>query len=274
MGGMPGANERATGIIVIPARVASTRLREKLLLAQSGRPLLSYAVEQAKTTVELFPTMFREVYVAGDDERLCRIAERYGARSILSHAAHENGTSRIAAAVGLLNENENVDFVVNLQADHPQIAPEAIVRVANALLKNPSAEMSTAAVSIDATDTETLECRNVVKVLFNENMQATAFSRRPLCQSVDEYSARFPKAFRHVGIYAYRAKFLETFVTLPPSPGELQEDLEQLRALECRTDIRVVIISSEIAGPAIDTAEEYASFVRSVVPQACGRCSG
>ncbi|MFO1019398.1 MAG: 3-deoxy-manno-octulosonate cytidylyltransferase [Planctomycetales bacterium] len=258
---------------MIPARLASTRLPGKLLLDSTGRPLLSYAIDRAIAALRQSPSFFRDVYVVADDESLCRIAEQYGVKSIASRSAHVNGTSRIAAAVRELKGSAEFDFVVNLQGDHPQVAPDAILRVANALVEHSSADMSTAAVPIDANDRETLECRNVVKVWMNQATQATAFSRSTRQLNLDQESAELQSAHRHVGIYAYRVDFLETYARLPPSPGELREDLEQLRALEHRADIRVVTIPGAMAGPGIDTAEEYASFVRSVMSPPGARSS-
>lgn len=271
--GLTTTAELVQGVIMIPARLASTRLPGKLLLDHTGRPLISYAIERATAALCQFPSLFRELYVVSDDERLCRIAEQFSAKSILSQLPHENGTSRIAAAVHQLSGAAKLDFVVNLQGDHPQVAPDAIARVAHALVEHPSADMSTAAVPIHCTDQKTLECRNVVKVWFNQGMQATAFSRRSIYQKSDHDSPQFQQAYRHVGIYAYRMKFLETFAKLSPTPGEIREDLEQLRALEHQADIRVATIPPDMAGRGIDTVEEYESFVRSMASPPEVRCS-
>ncbi|MGL4463189.1 MAG: cytidylyltransferase domain-containing protein, partial [Planctomycetia bacterium] len=147
-GGTRFSGGRPRGVVAIPARLASTRLPNKLLLAETGRPLLAHVIERAAAAVELSNGLLTEVVVAADDDRLLRIAAAYGARAVATGFEHRCGTTRIAEAVAKLYGDAPPDFVVNVQGDEPELSPTAVLRVAEVLLDDATADMSTLVVAM------------------------------------------------------------------------------------------------------------------------------
>jgi len=251
-----------TAAIVLPARLASTRLPGKLLLAQTGRTLLEHTVEQALAARQKHPEFFRTVLVACDDESLLEVARQSGAEAVMTRPDHQSGTERIAEAAAELKE----EIIVNLQADEPEMDPEAIYRVAT-LLKESPAEIPMATLATPIEDEATWRKPNVVKVVVRRDGRALYFSRAPLpfARDGDQEPAvrrsgdRRIYGLHHLGLYAYRRPFLMQIQALPPSRLEKLEKLEQLRVLEAGYDIRVG--ETEAHPPGIDTLEEYEQFV-------------
>ncbi len=272
------------GIIVIPARLQSSRLPQKLLLNDSGRPLLAYTIEQAQLAVAASQGLLREVVVACDDDQLIEVAEVFGVRGVITSDSHPNGTCRIAEAIQKISISESHSFVLNVQGDQPEFQPEAVLQVVTDLIEHPECDMATAAVEYSASDTALLVNPNVVKVEFDSSGYAIDFRRHSTTKNNCPFTTvpdssyqdgdifAYPAArsvsdrepcnrwYRHVGIYAYRTSFLQRYAAAPPSVREQQESLEQLRALEMGAAIRVSLITAEQAGRAIDTPADYADF--------------
>lgn len=245
------------GLIVIPARLESRRLPRKLLLADTGRTMLDYSIEIARRAVAAAPELLSGPVVAADAEALLAIARDAGVASQLTDSGHLNGTSRIGEVLRQFPSPALPSFVVNLQADHPELDAEVLVRVAETLLQDPECEMATAAVALDPSDTGSFANPHMVKVACDSDLLARRFFRvLPAQETVATH------CYRHLGIYAYRTDFLVRLAEATPSPDALREDLEQLTALALGARIRVTIVSASSAGYGIDTPKDYAAFVR------------
>ena len=190
----------------------------------------------------------RSVTVATDDRRILEAVERHGCRALMTRADHPSGTDRIAEAAKSLALAAQ-EIVVNVQGDEPLIAPGLIAEVAATLERSPAARMATACHPIH--DEASLSNPNVVKVVLDATGHALYFSRAPI---------PYPRTpvgswYRHAGIYAYRVGFLQEFALLKPSPLEMTEALEQLRALWHGHRIAVAVSAEEIP-PGVDTAQD------------------
>lgn len=242
-----------TSCIVIPARLASTRLPRKMLLADSGKPMVQHTYEAAAAA-----TKADRVIVATDDEEILQCVESFGGEAIMTDPALASGTDRVAEIAQQLPE---FDIFVNLQGDEPEMDGAAIDRVIELLEENPTAQMTTVAAPLR--DIEQLSDPACVKVVFAANGKALYFSRSQIPFFRDSpnppMDADPAKFHLHVGLYAYRRDFLLSFADLPPSMLEEAERLEQLRVLEAGHDIFVGSIPNATRG--IDTPEDYASFV-------------
>ncbi len=239
---------RAVG--VIPARLQSTRLPRKLLLADTGRVLLEYAWQAACRAKSL-----EEVIVATDSEEIAAAVRQFGGRAELT-GEHSSGTDRVAEVVGRCCDD--VEIVVNVQGDEPLLPPELIDQVAGRLMRDEGASVATLAESIG--DVDTLFNPNVVKVTRAASGRALSFSRAPM--PWDREGFREPPTLlttdawlRHIGLYAYRASFLRAFSQWLPAPIEQLEQLEQLRALHYGHAIQVAL-AEQTPGAGVDTAED------------------
>ncbi|MDO4575239.1 MAG: 3-deoxy-manno-octulosonate cytidylyltransferase [Planctomycetia bacterium] len=240
--------------IVIPARLASTRLPGKILLAETGKPLIQHVWEGACQSKKA-----SGITIATDDEKILRTVEAFGGRAVMTSRLCACGTDRIAEVA---REMPDVDIFVNVQGDEPEILGDAIDTVASLLLENPQAVMATLATPIR--EKAKLDDPACVKVVFDRNGRALYFSRSvipyPRGGWDDAYlSVQPPMFYQHLGIYAYRRDFLLKISTLPQTVLEKTESLEQLRVLENGYDIRVGVVP--YAGIGIDTPEDYREFV-------------
>jgi 3-deoxy-manno-octulosonate cytidylyltransferase (CMP-KDO synthetase) len=236
-------------VAVIPARYASTRLPGKPLLTETGRPLIQHVVEAARCCARL-----DRVIVATDDRRILDAVKAFGGEAALTRQDHPSGTDRVAEVAASLPDAR---IIVNLQGDEPEIAPHAIDRVVRLLLEDdPQAPMATLGTPIH--DPDIYQDPSCVKVVRNAQGRAMYFSRSPIPHQRD--AGPVPScALLHLGLYAYRRDFLLGLATLPPSPLEQCEKLEQLRVLEAGHGIAVGVIDEPSVG--IDTPEEYRRFV-------------
>ena len=248
------------GVIAIPARLASTRLPSKLLLAETGKPLLAHVIDRGREATQQSQGLLTEVIVACDDEALLDIARRHGARAVMTGNHHRCGTTRIAEAVERLGLD--IDFVVNVQGDEPELAPEAILRVAQILLSDPVADMSTLVIAMPDGTAAQKSNPNAVKAVLAADGRALYFSRAPVPYDRNPPAPGSALWHHHLGIYAYRRDFLAAFAQLPVSPLEEREGLEQLRALEAGRVIKAAAVPAQWAGKGIDTREDYDAFVR------------
>ena len=240
--------------VIIPARMASSRLPDKPLADIAGLPMVVRVAQRAAQSAA------RRVVVAADDARVVQACQAHGVEGLLTRQDHVSGSDRLAEACELLGLAGD-DLVVNVQGDEPLIPPVLIDEVARVLAERPEASMGTAAHAIDALEEFTNP--NVVKVVMDARQMALYFSRAPIPWWRDgQDGASFkslpsPAPLRHIGIYSYRAGFLRQFPTLPPAPIETMESLEQLRAMWHGHPI-AVHITDEAPGPGVDTPEDLA----------------
>jgi 3-deoxy-manno-octulosonate cytidylyltransferase (CMP-KDO synthetase) len=236
--------------VVIPARFAATRLPGKPLLQIHGRPLIQWVWECARASGAA------SVIVATDDERIRAAASGFGADSVLTSPAHASGTDRIAE-VARAREFDAADIVVNLQGDEPLMPASVIKDLAACLRERPLTDIATAVAPIQSL-AEFLD-PNCVKALRALDGRALYFSRAPVPWPRDRAEGGRPAAFggarRHVGIYAYRVRSLLEFAARPPTPLELSEKLEQLRALETGMTIHLMELR-EAPATGVDTPHD------------------
>ncbi len=236
--------------IIIPARFSASRLPGKPLVDIGGRPLIQWVFECARATSAA------SVTIATDDERIRQAAYAFGADAVLTAKEHASGTDRIAEVVRAKRLGPE-DIVVNLQGDEPLTPPGVFNEVASALRDRPNVDIATVATPILSLE-EFLD-PSCVKALRARDGTALYFSRAPVPWPRDQVSGGHPTVFagswRHIGIYAYRAKSLLKFAAWPPTPLEAAEKLEQLRALEY--GMRIHVLTLDEAPPAgVDTPQD------------------
>ncbi len=240
--------------VVIPARYASTRLPGKPMLEIAGKPMIQHVCERALASGAA------EVAVATDDRRIAAAVEHLGVRACLTAATHQSGTDRLAEAVQTLGY-ENDEIVVNVQGDEPLIPVALIDQVAADLDAHPAAGMATLCHHIDSP--RDLFDPHVVKVVRSQDDYALYFSRATVPWDRDAFSLSTEvlpsraQHFRHIGLYAYRVRFVKAFVDWPRVPLEEMESLEQLRALWHGARIHVAEAVEPPAG-GVDTEEDLA----------------
>jgi len=235
-----------TATAIIPARYASARFAGKVLADRTGKPLIQHVHERAARA-----SLVDRVIVATDDERIVDAVAAFGGEAVMTSPDHANGTSRIAEVARSLDD----EIIVNVQADEPEIEPDLIDLAIRALAGRAEVPMATLASPFargeDPADP------NIVKVVVDEAGRALYFSRALIPHHRDGTGTRPP--LKHVGLYVYRRDFLLTYVTLPPTPLEQAERLEQLRVLEHGYPIAVAV--AEVPHHGIDTAQQYEAFV-------------
>jgi 3-deoxy-manno-octulosonate cytidylyltransferase (CMP-KDO synthetase) len=239
--------------VLIPARLASTRLPNKPLADIAGVPMV---VRVAQRVAQGLAKPAR-IVVAADHPSIVQACARFGVEALLTHVDHASGSDRLAEACDLLGLHDE-DIVVNVQGDEPLIDPALVQAVADLLISQTTASMGTAAHAIERI--EDFQNPNVVKVVLNAAGMALYFSRAPIAWWRDGFAAGMtdlpqPAPLRHIGIYAYRAGFLRRFPTLAQAPIEITEALEQLRALWHGYQI-AVHTSATAPGAGVDTPED------------------
>jgi len=239
--------------IIIPARLRSTRLSEKLLLRETGKSLLQHTWESAARA-----TRPCGICIAADSPEIAAEVRRFGGEVHLTDPNAASGTDRVAEVAAKF---EHIDLVVNVQGDEPDIEPAAIDRVIQLLEENPTANMATLATPIRTlTQLNDPAC---VKVVFDAHGRALYFSRSPIPAARDWDDLLLhhdpPMFYQHIGIYAYRREFLLELTKMQRTPLETLENLEQLRVLESGHEVLVGTTQRSTAG--IDTPEDYRAFV-------------
>jgi 3-deoxy-manno-octulosonate cytidylyltransferase (CMP-KDO synthetase) len=239
--------------VLVPARLASSRLPNKPLADIEGLPMVVRVAQRAALSKAT------QVVVAADSPDIVSACEAHGIRALLTQIDHPSGSDRLAEASALLGLKDD-EMVVNVQGDEPLIDPELINQVAALLSQRDAASMSTAAHPID--NVAEFTNPNVVKVVIDQAQLALYFSRAPIpwwrdgnVQGVQSLPS--PAPLRHIGIYGYRVGFLRTFPQLPPAPVENCEALEQLRAMWHGHKI-AVHVTDKAPGPGVDTPEDLA----------------
>jgi len=227
---------------IIPARLKSTRLNEKVLHLIDGRPMIQHVWERAKEARRL-----QEVIVACDDPRILECVEGFGGKAILTRRDHPNGTARVAE----IAQREEADVFINIQADEPMIHPDGIDRLVTVFETDDRIQMATLGVRLS--DRMDYENPNVVKVVCDETGNALYFSRSPLPYYREKDASLF-SFVKHLGIYGYRKKMLQQIVEWPAGDLEEKEKLEQLRILEKGYKICVLETPHDSFG--VDTLED------------------
>lgn len=262
---MPPLSPPAAGrfTVLIPARMASSRLPDKPLADIAGLPMVVRVAQRAAASAAI------RVVVAADADSILQTCAAHGVEAIRTRPDHASGSDRLAEACAQLGLDGD-DIVVNVQGDEPLMEPGLINAVAALLPARPEASMGTAAHAIAALADYTNP--NVVKVVLDAQGMAHYFSRAPIPFARDHMGAAWWEGaaqaaapavpalagfapLRHVGIYSYRARFLRAFPTLTPAPTEAIEALEQLRALWHGHRIAVHLTSTP-PGPGVDTPQD------------------
>jgi 3-deoxy-manno-octulosonate cytidylyltransferase (CMP-KDO synthetase) len=233
-------------LVLIPARMAATRLPGKPLLDIAGLPMIVHVLRRAEEA------RIGRVAVATDTQQIADVVKAHGGEAVMTHADHPSGSDRIHEALGRLDPEGRADVVVNLQGDFPTIRTDNIAAVLGPL-SDPAVDIATLAAEIHSEEESANP--NVVKVigspLGNERLRALYFTRATAPHGEG------PR-YHHIGLYAYRRAALERFVALPPSALERQEKLEQLRALEAGMRIEVTVVDTVPRGvdtpPDLETA--------------------
>ncbi|MGH8752196.1 MAG: 3-deoxy-manno-octulosonate cytidylyltransferase [Burkholderiales bacterium] len=237
-------------IVIIPARFNSTRLPGKPLLTIAGKPMIVHVAGKAQASGA------QAVWVATDHEQVAQVVKQHGFNVCLTRADHASGTERLAEVVQQKKLADDT-LIVNLQGDEPLIAPQLIRDVAQQLHHQPEAQAATACYPLASR--EEMFNPNVVKVVLNHAGYALYFSRAPIPHARDEFAGnQWPQnlpAYRHIGLYAYRAGFLKTYAALKPTPLEQFEALEQLRVLWHGYRISVAVTALATAA-GVDTPQD------------------
>lgn len=231
---------------IIPARYASTRFPGKPLILIQGKSLLQRTYENAKKA------KLDELIVATDDEKIFEHVKGFGGKVMMTSPDHLTGTDRIAE---VLQRNPNwmkAAVIINIQGDEPCIEPSSLDAIVEALISDPSANMSTAVTPL-RTKIEA-ESSAVVKCVFDKKNHALYFSRTLLPSNKKHAYNPSASYYRHIGVYAFRPSFLLEYGKLPPTPLQLEEDLEQLKILEHGYRIKIAVLDHISIG--VDTPED------------------
>lgn len=238
--------------VVIPARYASSRLPGKPLLEIAGKPMIQHVYERAKQSGAT------DVIVATDDERIQSAAESFGARVCMTATHHQSGTERLAEVVRMLKEPDD-RIVVNVQGDEPLLPCVLVRQVAENLAVHAHADIATLCERIQSASE--LFSPSVVKVVLDEAGYALYFSRAPIPWHRDGFAEKLDslptdcRFYRHVGLYAYRAGYLRSYIGQPSCELERTERLEQLRVLYAGGRIHCAT-ANETPGPGVDTVAD------------------
>jgi len=231
-------------LILIPSRMAATRLPGKPLLKINNLSIISHVFKRAEEA------NIGEVVVATDDQEIVKDVLKNGGKAILTNKNHKTGTDRIFEAYEKLNIKD-VDYILNLQGDEPDINKDDIINLNNFMI-NQDAELGTLAAKIQ--DDKILNNRNVVKVITDEKLLENNFPTA-LNFTRDNLSIDSQNTYHHIGIYSYKTSVLEKFVRLEQTNNEKKNKLEQLRALDNELKINVALAKSSSIG--VDTVEDY-----------------
>jgi 3-deoxy-manno-octulosonate cytidylyltransferase (CMP-KDO synthetase) len=227
---------------VIPARYASSRFPGKPLTSILGRPMFAHVFERAS----LCP-LIDEVVLATDDRRIMDAAQELGVPAVMTDPSHASGTDRVHEAAGAMGLGMD-DVIINIQGDEPALRPEMLCELAEPF-RDDGVMVTTLAQAIAPGEAANPDR---VKVVFTREGTALYFSRSPIPYPRNGE----PAYYGHIGLYGFKRRALEAFVLLPPSRLELMEGLEQLRLLEARLSMRVVV--TEYASVGVDRPEDVA----------------
>lgn len=244
-------------IAIVPARLASTRLPRKVLLNETGKPLVQHVYEGARAC-----SLIDEVVVATDAQEVADVVHGFGGKAILTSPECASGTDRVAEAA---RHFPNASIVVNVQGDEPEMSPVPLTALVRGMQERPTSVMGT--VATPWPEGVPLHEPGFVKVVCDTRGDALYFSRSAIPFFRDTPSAPAhqnrddgaPRYLKHLGLYAFRPAFLQTYATLAPTPLERAESLEQLRALE--NGHKIAVFVSSYRGYEVNTPEDYRAFV-------------
>ena len=231
-------------VIIIPARLKSSRLPNKLLLKAKNKPVIQWVYEAAKKV-----KMAADVIIACDSEEIYNAVKSFGFKVEMTSDEHKSGSDRIAEVI---KRHPEFEYILNLQGDEPQMSPEVVDSLIEAL-HNSSADISTLVRKI--TDIEQIEDPNCVKCVFNKDNMALYFSRSPIPYPRNKEYAQY---YAHIGMYAYRRESLLKMTSLDMADIEKAESLEQLRALYNGMSIKTLVTNLNPVG--IDTIQDFEKF--------------
>jgi len=231
-------------LILIPSRMAATRLPGKPLLKINNLSIVSHVFKRAEEA------NIGEVIVATEDQEILEDVLKNGGKAILTGRSHKTGTDRIFEAYKKL-DFKNIDYVLNLQGDEPNINKDDIITLNNLMINN-NADIGTLAAKIENDKIQTN--KNIVKVVTENKLEKSNF---PIALNFmrENISKIYENIYHHIGIYSYKVKALENFVTLDQTNNEIKNKLEQLRALDNKLKINVALAKSSPIG--VDTEEDY-----------------
>jgi len=231
-------------LILIPSRMAATRLPGKPLLKINNLSIVSHVFKRAKEA------NIGEVVVATEDQEILEDIFKNGGKAVLTSRDHKTGTDRIFEAYKKLNI-KNIDYILNLQGDEPNINKDDIINLNN-LMINSESEIGTLAAKIP--DDKMLNNKNVVKVIVESKLERNNFPKA-LNFTRENLSINNKNIYHHIGIYSYKVNILEKFVSLDQTINEKRNKLEQLRALDNKLKINIALAKSSPIG--VDTEEDY-----------------
>jgi len=231
-------------LILIPSRMAATRLQGKPLLKINNLSIVSHVFKRAEEA------NIGEVVVATEDQEIIADVVKNGGKAILTNKNHKTGTDRIFEAYKKLNI-KNIDYILNLQGDEPDINKNDIINLNN-FMTSGDVELGTLAAEIQ--DEKILNNKNVVKVITDNKLEENNFPDA-LNFTRDNLSKNNKNIYHHIGIYSYKVSMLEKFVSLDQTDNEKKNKLEQLRALDNKLKINVALAKSSPIG--VDTKEDY-----------------
>ena len=230
-------------LVIIPSRLSATRLPGKPLLKINGLSIISHVFKRAEKA------NIGEVIVAAEDKEIAEDVKMNGGNAILTSKKPKTGTDRIYEALKILGKND-IDLIMNIQGDEPEIDIEDIKKLYNNMKDNKKTRIGTLASKIS--DIKMYENKNIVKVKTRESFEQNQF---PLADNFFRNIEKNENTFHHIGIYCYEVETLKNFVSFNQSKNELNNKLEQLRALDNNIDINVAQANSSPIG--IDTKEDY-----------------
>jgi 3-deoxy-manno-octulosonate cytidylyltransferase (CMP-KDO synthetase) len=220
---------------IIPARYGSKRFPGKPLADIFGKPMIYHVYQRARQCHRL-----TAVYLATDDERIRLVAQKWDIPVVMTRNTHPSGTDRVMEAAEKLNLDRD-SIIVNIQGDEPALEPDMLTQLVSPF-SHPDVQVTTLARKIDRAE---IEDPDLVKVVFTENRRALYFSRSPIPHHSDSLKNQY---YGHIGIYAFRLKALERFVSLQQSHLEIVERLEQLRLIENNIAIQIVVTDHDSCG--------------------------
>jgi len=229
-------------IILIPARIGSTKLPRKPLLKINGREMILRVWDKAQNTKA------EKVVVATDSQEIAEVLQKEGAEVIITNPSHQSGTDRIFEALNIFDKEKSYEYIINLQGDLPNITSD-IINLGIDNIRNTDADILTYCREID--NPSDVSNPNIVKIAThkeeNDELNALYFSRSPIPYGADTY-------LEHIGIYVYKRDALDRFVSMDPSTLENTEKLEQLRALGGSMKINLILVDDKIIS--IDTIDD------------------
>lgn len=245
-------------LAIIPARYESKRFPGKMLAQVLGKSLIQRTYENAQRC-----PLLDKIVIATDDRRIFDHARNFGAEVVMTSLECINGTERLAEAYRKYYSQQSIDIIVNIQGDEPCLEPQVLSAMIHALTDSQEANMSTAMVKIQ--NEEDALSPSVVKCIVDNSQNALYFSRSLIpCNQTGIYQPKHTY-YRHLGIYAYRPEFLLTYSSLKPTPLQIAEDLEQLKALEQGYKIKVALVESHSVG--VDIPEDIKKVERLLCKQ-------